>query len=111
AKKGYDLMVVGLERMIARREEFTDTVGTLAAGFEGPMILAEARGNHLKHPLQGKLSIMVPVNGTEISRRAAEVAIAVARAHKAPLTALYVAPGTAAKRPSRRYQEGILKDI
>jgi Kef-type K+ transport system membrane component KefB/nucleotide-binding universal stress UspA family protein len=111
AKKGYSLMIVGLDKMIARRNEFTGTVGTIAAGFEGPMMLAEARGNHLKHPLQGRLSILVPVNGTEISRRAAEVAVAIARAHKAPLTALYVSPGTASKRPSRQYEEGILKDI
>ena len=51
----------------------------------------------------------MPVNGTEYSRRAAEVAIAVARACHAPITALYVAPG--GKKRSRRYEEAILKDI
>ena len=53
--------------------------------------------------------MLVPVNGTEYSRRAAEVGIAVARACHAPLTALYVAPG--GKKRSRRYEEAILKDI
>jgi nucleotide-binding universal stress UspA family protein len=52
----------------------------------------------------------VPVNGTEVSRRAAEVAIALARATKAPLTALYVTTGSKANS-SRRYEEAILKDI
>jgi len=53
-----------------------------------------------------------PVNGTDHSRRAAEVAIAIARAAKAPLTALYVAPsGKNKTRRSGQYEEAILKDI
>ena len=65
----------------------------------------------------GKLSILVPVNGTEPSRRAAEIAIAMARATKASLTALYVAVRTDGKRAvrrglrTRRHEEAILKDI
>ena len=55
----------------------------------------------------------MPVNGTESSRRAAEVAIAMARASRAPVTALYVAPPGHAgkKRPSRAGRTRILKDI
>jgi nucleotide-binding universal stress UspA family protein len=53
--------------------------------------------------------MLVPINGTENSRRAAEVAIAIARVSHAPLTALYVAPG--GRKRSRRYEEAILKDI
>ena len=34
-----------------------------------------------------------------------------ARAAKAPLTALYVAPGGQQQRRSRQYEEAILKDI
>ena len=65
----------------------------------------------------GKLSILVPVNGTEVSRRAAEVSITMARATKAPITVLYVAVRTATRRGmrrgicSRRNEEAILKDI
>ncbi len=62
------------------------------AGFEGPIAVTDARDKLLEHPLHGKLDMLVPVNGTEMSRRAAEVAIAMARASKASLTALYVAP-------------------
>ena len=93
AEKGYDLMIIGLDKTVARKHEFHDDVTKLAAGFEGPLAVADARDRHLEEPLAGKLSILVPVNGTDVSRRAAEVAIALARASKAPLTALYVAPG------------------
>ncbi|HKS86581.1 MAG TPA: universal stress protein, partial [Pseudolabrys sp.] len=109
AEKGYSLMIIGLERTVARRNEFHDDVTKLAAGFEGPLVVVDAREKLLETPLRGDLNMLVPVNGTEYSRRAAEVAIAIARASQAPLTALYVAPGG---RPrSRRYEEAILKDI
>jgi nucleotide-binding universal stress UspA family protein len=110
AEKGYDLMIVGLEKTVARRNEFHEDVANLAAGFEGPIAVADARDKLLDHPLHGKLDMLVPVNGTENSRRAAEVAIAMARASKASLTALYVAPRGKKKR-SRQYEEAILKEI
>ena len=109
AEKGYGAMIVGLDKMIARKNQFHDDVTNLAAGFEGPLIIADGRDEHRKHPLHGTISILVPVNGTEVSRRAAEVAIAIARANRAPVTALYVAPGN--KGRSRRNEEAILKEI
>lgn len=111
AEKGYDLMIVALDKMVgAKKTHFHDDVTKLAAGYEGPLIVADAREEHRKHPLHGTVSILVPVNGTEVSRRAAEVAITLARATKAPLTALYVASGSRNNR-SRRNEEAILKDI
>jgi nucleotide-binding universal stress UspA family protein len=110
AEKGYGLLIIGLEKTVARRDQFHDSVTKLAAGFEGPLAMADARDMHLEHPLYGKLAILVPVNGTEISRRAAEIAIAIARTSNASLTALYVAPG-GKKNRSRQYEEAILKDI
>ncbi len=109
AKKGYDLLIIGLDKMVARKNEFADDVGKLAAGFEGPLAVADARGLHRAEPLPGRLSLLVPVNGTDVSRRAAEVAIVLARVSQAPLTALYVNPG--GKRGARTYEEAILKDI
>jgi K+:H+ antiporter len=109
AEKGYSFMVIGLEKTVARRTEFHEDVTKLAAGFEGPLAVVDARDKLLEHPLGAKLNILVPVNGTENSRRAAEVAIAIARASHAPLTALYVAPR--GRKRSRRYEEAILKDI
>ena len=109
AEKGYSLMIVGLEKTVARRNQFHDDVTKIASGFEGPLALVDVRDKLLEHPLRAELNILVPINGTEYSRRAAEVAIAIARASHAPLTALYVAPG--GRKRSRRYEEAILKDI
>jgi Kef-type K+ transport system membrane component KefB/nucleotide-binding universal stress UspA family protein len=109
AEKGYSLMIIGLEKTVARRTEFHEDITKLAAGFEGPLAVVDARDKLLEHPLGAQLNILVPVNGTEYSRRAAEVAIAIARASHAPLTALYVAPR--GRKRSRRYEEAILKDI
>jgi nucleotide-binding universal stress UspA family protein len=112
AEKGYDLMIVGLDKTVARRTEFHDDVTKLALGFTGPIAVADARDGVLDEPLRSRLSILVPVNGTDVSRRAAEVAIAVARATRGPLTALYVAPRSEnGKKRSRQYEEAILKDI
>ena len=109
AEKGYSLMIVGLEKTVARRNQFHDDVTRLASGFEGPLAVVDVRDKLLERPLGAELNILVPINGTEYSRRAAEVAIAIARASHAPLTALYVAPG--GRKRSRRYEEAILKDI
>jgi Kef-type K+ transport system membrane component KefB/nucleotide-binding universal stress UspA family protein len=114
AEKGYDLMIIGLEKTATREKEFHESVTALAMGFEGPLAIADARGDLLAKP-SDKLSILVPVNGTESSRRGAEVAIAIARATKAFLTVLYVAVGNkrSGRRGSgtRRQEEAILKDI
>jgi nucleotide-binding universal stress UspA family protein len=113
AEKGYDLMIVGIEKTVARGNEFHENVGKLAAGFAGPLAIADTRGELQDKP-DGKLSILVPVNGTEVSRRAAEVAITMARATKAPLSVLYVAVRNGKRRRgirTRRHEEAILKDI
>jgi len=116
AKKGYDLLIIGLEKTSKRSNEFHESVTSLAMGFEGPLAITAVRNDLLKKP-DGKLSILVPVNGTESSRRAAEVAITMARTTKAQLTVLYVATRGNAKRGvrrgmrTRRHEEAILKDI
>ena len=116
AKKGYDIFIIGLEETSKQSSEFARGVTNLAKGFEGPLVISAVRHDLLKKP-DGKFSILIPVNGTDPSRRAAEVAITLARATKAQVTVLYVAVRTAAKRGvrrgirSRRHEEAILKDI
>ena len=116
AKKGYDAFIIGLEATSKRSADFDSGVANLAKGFGGPLIIAATRDNLQKKP-DSKLSVLVPVNGTEPSRRAAEVAITLARATKAPVTVLYVAVRTAGRRGmrrgirNRRNEEAILKDI
>jgi Kef-type K+ transport system membrane component KefB/nucleotide-binding universal stress UspA family protein len=116
AEKGYDLMIIGLEKTTHRGKDFHEGVTNLAKGFDGPLAITAVRGDLEEKPA-GKLSILVPVNGTEPSRRAAEVAITMARATKAPLTVLYVSVRGAGKEGARRglrtrrHEEAILKDI
>ncbi|MFY9684844.1 MAG: cation:proton antiporter [Pseudolabrys sp.] len=116
AKKGYDAFIIGLEKTSKRAADFDSGVANLAKGFDGPLIIAATRDDLQKQP-NNKLSVLVPVNGTEPSRRAAEVAITLARATKAPVTVLYVAARTAGRRSARkglrnrRNEEAILKDI
>ena len=116
AEKGYDIFIIGLEKTSKPNAEFDKGVTNLAKGFDGPLIISAVRDDLEEKP-DDKLSILVPVNGTEPSRRAAEVAITLARATKAPVTVLYVAVRTATRRGmrrgirTRRHEEAILKDI
>jgi nucleotide-binding universal stress UspA family protein len=103
AKKGYDLMFVGLENPRTKAGAFHKEIDRIAAAFQGPLAIVAAQGLHLSQPEQSALNILVPVNGTEVSRRAAELAIAMARAFEAPITALYV---SSAKRDARGRRGG-----
>ena len=116
AEKGYDIFIIGIEETSRKSHEFSDGVTNLAKGFDGPLIVPAMRDDLEERP-DGKLDIIVPVSGTEVSRRAAEVAITMARATKAQVTVLYVAVRTATRRGTRRgirtrrHEEAILKDI
>jgi Kef-type K+ transport system membrane component KefB/nucleotide-binding universal stress UspA family protein len=103
AEKGYDLLFVGVESPRTKTGAFHKEIDRIAAAFKGPLAIVAAQGIHLKRPEQGPLNILVPVNGTEVSRRAAELAIAMARAFEAPITALYV---SGAKRDARGRRGG-----
>ena len=120
ARKGYDLLVIGVESTTAAHGGFHEQIARMAAGFEGPLAVAVARGSHLEEPPQRPLNILVPVRGNKVSRRGAEVALALARGGTSAVTALYVmgtvglgAAQRRLRRPtmSRRHEEAILKDI
>jgi len=120
ARKGYDLLVIGVERTMAAHGRFDEHIARIAAGFEGPLAVAVARGAQLQKLPERRLNLLVPVRGNKVSRRGAEVALALARAGTSAVTALYVigtvrlgAAQRRLKRPtmSRRHEEAILKDI
>jgi Kef-type K+ transport system membrane component KefB/nucleotide-binding universal stress UspA family protein len=118
AGKGYDIMVVGLEKTVTRGREIHADVNRVAAGFSGPLAIVDARNGHLDDPLNSSLSILAPVNGTNTARNAAEIAFVIAHASKAPVTILFVAartPAAGKKRRrgirARRHEQAILKDI
>ena len=91
ARKGYDLLVVGVEP-VAQEDAFDEKVARIAGEFKGPFAIAAARGSNRRAGVGRALNILVPVTGTLYSRRGAEVALALARADNGSVTAIYVAP-------------------
>jgi Kef-type K+ transport system membrane component KefB/nucleotide-binding universal stress UspA family protein len=116
AKKGYDLLFIGLKSTKSKSGAFNSEIAGMAVAFDGPLAIVMGQGDHLKEPDRSRFNILVPVAGTDISRRAAEVAVALARVCECPMTALYVAnTGASAKRRAgpreRRQEQAILKEI
>ena len=102
--KGYDLLFVGLEKMHRPDGTFSAAVSRAAKGFDGAMILAIA-GEHPEELKGDGFNILIPVNGTEASRRGAEMAFAISPTGASNVTALHVASRAAsggAKRGTRR---------
>ena len=119
AKKGYDLLIVGVRNTLTSDGAIRNEVNRVASGFDGPLGLVMARGPHEEKPLNSRLNILIAVAGTDISNRAAEVAIILARGSDARVTALYVAgvsSGDGKRRvrratASHRREETSLKEI
>jgi Kef-type K+ transport system membrane component KefB/nucleotide-binding universal stress UspA family protein len=115
ARKGFDLLVVGMENVLGK-DGFDKKVEDVASGFKGPVALVAAKGVHLKQPASAEFRILVPVSGSAVSRRGAEVAGALARSSPYPLRVVYVSTTTdkgARQRGasmSLASEEGILKD-
>jgi Kef-type K+ transport system membrane component KefB/nucleotide-binding universal stress UspA family protein len=116
ARKGYDLLFIGLGRSLTQKGAFTRKLNEVTRGFDGPLCLVvKGVGKAEKAPvLQPGATILVPVNGTETARRAADLALAIARPQQARVKALYVAPRARSGGRislSHRREEAALKDI
>jgi Kef-type K+ transport system membrane component KefB/nucleotide-binding universal stress UspA family protein len=115
--KGYDLLIVGLGKL-ATAEGFSPEIERVAHEFDGPMVLVTA-GKNTEALRRRKLSLLVPANGTEVARRGAELAFAVAPSDRGAITALHVADsatnGSKKKRrwspPRERAESAVLDDI
>jgi nucleotide-binding universal stress UspA family protein len=109
ARKGYDLMFIGLDASVEPDGGFAPKITQLSAGFEGPLIvLADTSGKSAV--LTGRSRILVPVNGSPQSRRAAEIAFALARATGARFHCLFVSQADGRSR-TRVREESVLKDM
>ena len=118
ARKGYGLFIIGVADIRSPTGGFGKGVSRIAATFSGPVAIIDTPNSHAERLLDGPHKIVVPVNGTEVSRRAAETAFVLARASGAQVTVLYVtSPRDGAGRkgpgskPARRDHTGVLKDI
>ncbi|MGY3104899.1 Kef-type K+ transport system membrane component KefB/nucleotide-binding universal stress UspA family protein [Bradyrhizobium sp. LM6.9] len=116
AKKGFDLLVIGVDKVTAAKDRFDREVEDIAAKFEGPLAILAAKGKHLKQPMPDALNILVPVSGSGVSKRGAEVAVALTQAAgSGSLRVIYVATtrDKGAQRGASRglsQEAGILKD-
>ena len=77
------MLLIGTEQTRTKSGGFHPDVMRIVSAFEGPLLLVAGAGWHLEEPEQCPARILVPVAGTDVSRRAAEVAIAIGRAHAA----------------------------
>jgi len=92
ATKGYDLLILGVEDVIGSDGSLHEDLGRITAQFDGPLGVVLGRSELLERPT-ARLRILVPVSGNNVSRRAAEVAVMLARAQDMPITFLYVTGG------------------
>jgi nucleotide-binding universal stress UspA family protein len=119
AKRGYDLLVVGIGNTRAPHGGFTMELALIAKGFEGALAIVAGHGPHVIQALQSRSRVLVPVNGTKVSRRSIEIALVIGRSNDATITALYVTSGAQSsqqKRPKRgsathRHEEAVLKEV
>jgi Kef-type K+ transport system membrane component KefB/nucleotide-binding universal stress UspA family protein len=106
ARKGYDLLVVGISKTRNPKGGFSKDVSRITEGFDGPLAIVDAHGARVDRADDSYGRILIPVNGTDVSRRALEVGLALARASDAQVTVLYVtranANGSSRNRASRR---------
>ena len=103
AAKGFDLLVIGLEGASDADGSVSARAARAAAAYDGALALVIApqtpRGAGSE-----RLRILVAVTGNAASQRAAETAVALARAEAAEVTGLYVsnAPAASGWGPSLR---------
>src|SRR5262245_60066480 len=115
AEKGHDLLVLGTRQIRGRSGGFHADVAALAAAFDGPLAVVAGDEALLTQVEQCPARILVPVAGTDVSRPAAEVAIAIGRSCNALVLALYVSGARTNERGrggrARAQEQAILKDI
>lgn len=99
ARKGFDLMVVGVADAAGRDGAIGPHASELTIGFAGPVITVIAAGGLESDPRHHAFRILAAVKGTANSRHGAEVAIELARASGATLVALHVPEDEAQPKP------------
>jgi Kef-type K+ transport system membrane component KefB/nucleotide-binding universal stress UspA family protein len=98
ARKGYDLLVIGMEPLLTPTASVNPTLTRIAQGFERAVCIVHARGRESRSPLSAGRRILLPIVGPVYSREAADFTLALAETGAGRVTALYVA--TAGERPS-----------
>jgi Kef-type K+ transport system membrane component KefB/nucleotide-binding universal stress UspA family protein len=110
ARKGYDLLFIGMEQTHDADGNIAPEIAELAAGFDGPLALLSYAGEKIAPHLSPRTRILLPVNGSPASQRAAEVSFALARATGASVSALYVSQTDGHSR-TRSREEAVLQEM
>jgi Kef-type K+ transport system membrane component KefB/nucleotide-binding universal stress UspA family protein len=112
ARRGYDLLVVGVEQTEGKRGGFDDHLSKLVSQFEGSIAIVMARGAQADDPTAPVSKILIPVTGNENARRGAEVAITLAKAAQADALALtIIEKGAKNKQQLRRETQAVSAEI
>ncbi len=120
ARKGYDFLVVGIAKTRNPKGGFSKDISLITKGFDGPVAVVDAHEESRDRLPNRYGKILIPVNGSDVSRRAAEVGLTLARASDAQVTALYVtrtngstgrSKSALRKQATRRSEQAVLKDI
>ena len=110
ARKGYDLLFIGVAKTRDESGNIAPEITELVSGFDGPLALFSYAGKERMPRLSPRAHILVPVNGSPASRRAAEVSFALARPTGAQVSALFVSQSDGHLR-TRSREEGVLKEL
>jgi K+:H+ antiporter len=115
ARKGHDFLIIGVAKTHNPKGGFSKDVSQIANGFDGALAVVDFHKGPAAYRERGG-RILVPINGTEVSRRAAEIALTLARATDAHVTALYVTRALPSGDPHRkaamrRNEQAVLRDI
>jgi Kef-type K+ transport system membrane component KefB/nucleotide-binding universal stress UspA family protein len=89
AEKGFGLLFIGLARMCDADGGLLSDVNRIAGRFKGPIALVIAAQAERLRP-EGRVNVLVPVNGTEASNCGAEIAFALLPSKGSMITALHV---------------------
>jgi Kef-type K+ transport system membrane component KefB/nucleotide-binding universal stress UspA family protein len=120
ARNGYDLLVVGIAKTRDPKGGFSKDLSRITKGFDGPIVVVDAHSTRTDRATGRYGRILIPVNGTGVSRRAVEVGLTLARASDARVTTLYVRRANtdegsrnkaSRRRAMRRNELAVLKDI
>ena len=111
AGKGFDLLAIGVEPALQSSGVLTQPLVDALKGFAGPQLIAVAPPGDQQSTRLAR--ILVPVKGTESSRRAAEFACALAQSGQGSVDVVFVTdPDEAQPKASmRRLGRDVLRDI
>lgn len=88
SEQGHDIMLCGVEPLLDGEGALNGTLSDMAHAFKGATAVVASRGRGA--PEGTKLSILVPVSGTERATKAAEFAFTIASATKSEVAVLYI---------------------